>query len=101
MTPFVTTPSYFCRKIETTMNKTHIVKHNCICTRDYILTEGNEYILKEGPRKQVIVVEKIIENSEWLTLLCFFPEESEIKELTHINTDFGYSGMWRIFDLPE
>ena len=74
MTPFVTTPSYFCRKTEITMNKTHIIKHNCICTEDYKLTEGNEYILKEGPRKYRVVVKKVIENNP---------------------------GMWRVFDLPE
>jgi len=81
------------------MNKTHTLKHNCICTEDYKLKEGNEYILKEGPRKHVIVMEKVIENNDWLRLLCFFPENSVTKEITHANVDFGYPGMWRIFDL--
>ena len=80
------------------MNRTCTIKHNCICTKDYQLTEGKEYILKEGSRKQVVVLKKITEEEDWLKLLCFFPEKSVTKELVHRNTNFVYYGMWRIFD---
>jgi len=80
------------------MKRTHILQHNCICTTNSKLTEGEEYILKEGYKKQRIVLEKVIENGDWLRLQCYFPEKSKSIELEHINTDSVYSGMWRIFD---
>ena len=82
------------------MNKTYTLQHNCICTSDNKLTEGNEYILKEGGKVQRIVLEKVLETGDWLKLLCYFPDQSKTTELVHKHVDFVYFSMWRIYD-PE
>ena len=83
------------------MSRTFNIPQNCICTTNNELTEGREYILKEGSRSQVIVLEKVIENSDWLKLLCYIPDKEKTIELTHKNEDCVYYSMWRIFDMEE
>lgn len=83
------------------MNKTYTIKHNCICTKNQQLTEGNEYLYKEGSHRNRIILEQVLEHGEWLRLLVFFPHRSKTIEISHRNVDYVYSGIWRIFDLEE
>ena len=81
--------------------KTFKIQNNCICTTEGILIEGEAYFYKEGSYKTRVVLEKVVENDEWLKLLVFFPDRKQRIEVSHLNGNYGYSGMWQLYDWNE
>jgi len=81
--------------------KTYKVEHNCICTDGNILIEGGEYLFCEGSHIKRTILEKVVEHGELLRLNVFFPDEQRRIEISHLNVDFSYLGMWRLYDWSE
>lgn len=81
--------------------ESHKIKHNCILTKDSTLVEGGEYLYTEGSVKKKTILEEVVENGEWLRLKIYFPDEERHIEISHINADVSYMGMWRLYDWDD
>jgi hypothetical protein len=81
--------------------QTYQIVHSCICTTDNILVVGGEYLYKEGSYKCKAILKEVLENGKWLRLMIHFTDRDKIMEISHLNNNSGYSGMWRLFDWRE
>ena len=81
--------------------RTIITNHPCVCTTGNMLVEGEMYLYREGSHRDPVILEEILETGEWLKLRIYFPAFDKRGEVVHKNTNFVYSGMWRLFDFRE
>ncbi len=69
-----------------------------VCTTDQRLVEGEYYLLKEGGHLDYVVLEQIIQWEHSLVLKVFYMEEERICEISHMDKNVTYGGIWLIHD---
>lgn len=67
-------------------------------TKNGIIVEEGEYLYKEGSYKAKVIVEKVLESTEWIRLKVFFPEKNERMVICNKNENFSNVGTWRLLD---
>ena len=74
------------------------VKLSHICTTDNIIATGQEYQYKEGKYVEKIIIESIRVRGFYITIEVFLVDENRRFTCESRFVDFGYTGMWRIYD---
>ena len=78
--------------------KTFKTDCSTICTRNYIITIGEEYQYKEGHMLERIIIEDISFRHFFIYVKVHFIEMDRTITVSHVMKNMGYMGMWRIWD---
>ena len=74
------------------------IDNSSICTSGNLVAEGMEYQYKEGLNVHRIIIESIKFRRFFMHFGTYFIEENRRITCSTKFKDFGYSGMWRIYD---
>ena len=78
--------------------KTFRVNTSSICTKNDIISIGQEYQYKEGSTLERIILEDIYFKEFFIYVRVNFFELGRTITCSHVMKQSGYMGMWRIWD---